>query len=74
MKRVYRDKRRRSTGQQPERKSASRPADKPRMNHWSTAGFVPPSIYIGFRLFVLLGRRSGDVSSMLWRVGKRIVP
>ena len=25
------------------------------MNQFSTAGFVPPSVYIGFRLFVLLG-------------------
>ena len=38
----------------------------------STAGFVPPSVYIGFRLFVLLGRR-GDVSSMLWGVRGRLV-
>ena len=29
---------------------------------------------IGFRLFVLQERRSGDVSSMLWRVRRRIVP
>ena len=36
----------------------------PRLNRGSTAGFVPPSVYIGFRLFVLLGRRR-DVSSML---------
>ena len=27
-----------------------------------------------FRLFVLLGRRSGDVSSMFWRMRGRIVP
>ena len=40
----------------------------------STGHFVPPSVYIGFRLFVLLGRRSGDVSSVLWRVRRRIVP
>ena len=44
------------------------------MNRLSTAGFVPPSVCIGFRLFVLLGKRSGDVSSMLWRVRGRIVP
>ena len=44
----------------------------PRFNRGSTAGFVPPSVYIGFRLFVLLGRR-GDVSSMLWRVRGRLV-
>ena len=35
------------------------------MNRLSTAGFVPPSVYIGFRLFVLLQRRSGDLS-MSW--------
>ena len=43
------------------------------MNRWSTAGFVPPSVYIGFRSFVLLGRRSSDVSSMLWKVRRRLV-
>ena len=43
------------------------------MNRLSTAGFVPLSVYIGFRLFVLLGKRSGDVSSMLWRVRRRLV-
>ena len=40
-----------------ERRTLFRPGDKPRMNRWSTADFVPPSVYIGFRLFVLLGRR-----------------
>ena len=64
----------RSTGQQPGRKSASRPGEKPVMNRLSTAGFVPPSVYIGFRLFVLLEGRSGDVSSMLWRVRGTLVP
>ena len=43
------------------------------INRWSTAGFVPPSVYIGFRLFVLLERRSGDVSSMPWRVRGTLV-
>ena len=61
------------TGRQPETKSAFRPADKQRMNRGSTADFVPPPIYIRFRLFVLLERRSGDVSSMLWRVRGRVV-
>ena len=42
------------------------------INRCSTAGFVPPSVYIGFRLFVLLGRR-GNVSSILWRVRGRLV-
>ena len=44
------------------------------MNRLSTAGFVPPSVYTGIRLFVLLGKRSSDVSSMLWSVRRRIVP
>ena len=29
----------------------------PLINRWPTADFVPPSVYIGFRLFVLLERR-----------------
>ena len=48
-------------------------ADKPVVNRLSTADFVPPSVYIGFRLFVLLGRRSGSVSCMLRRVRGRLV-
>ena len=55
---------RRYTGQQPGTKSARGPADQPLINRLSTAGqpqvnrgstadFVPPSVYIGFRLFVL---------------------
>ena len=44
------------------------------MNRGSTVGFVPPSVYIGFRLFVFLGRRSSDVSSMLWGMRGMIVP
>ena len=67
MKRVYRDKRCRSTGQQPGTKNAFRPAIKPLVNRGSTAHFVPPIVYIGFRLFVLLERRSGDVSAISWR-------
>ena len=50
-----------------ETKSASCPADKPRINRGSTGDFVPPSVYIGFRLFVLLERRSSDVSSIPWK-------
>ena len=57
MKRVSNEKRRRSTGRQPGTKSASHPADKPRINRGSTGDFVPPSVYIGFRLFVLLEKR-----------------
>ena len=36
----------------------------PLMNRLSTADFVPLSVYIGFRLYVLLERRSGDLSSI----------
>ena len=39
--------------------------DQPLVNRGATAGFVPPSVYIGFRLFVLLGGRSDVVSAML---------
>ena len=48
---------RRSTGRQPATKSASRPADKMVINRGSTGDFILPSVYIGFRLFVLLERR-----------------
>ena len=45
------------------------------MNRLSTAGFVPPSVYIGFRLFVFLERGSDAMerakSSMRWRELKR---
>ena len=54
MKRVTKPKRRRSTVRQPGTKRASRPADKLLIHRWSTAGFVPRSVYIGFRLFVRL--------------------
>ena len=36
----------------------------PRINPGSTAGFVPLSVYIGFRLFVLLKRYSEQLSSV----------
>ena len=36
------------------------------INWLSTARCVPPSVDIGFRLFLLLKRGSGDVSSMLF--------
>ena len=49
-------RRRRYIGQQPGTKSASRPADKPVINRWSTAGFVVPSVYLRFALFVLANR------------------
>ena len=47
----------RSTGRQPGRKNASRPSDKPLINRLSTADFVPTSVSIEFRLFVLLEGR-----------------
>ena len=63
-----RTKRLGSTGRQPGTKSASRPADKPVINRGSNADFVPPSVYIGFRLFVLLESRSREIFAMPWRV------
>ena len=56
IKRFTETKRRRSTLQQPRTKSASLPADNPRINRSSTARCVPPSVDISFRLFVLLER------------------
>ena len=43
-----------------------------RTNRWSTAVFVPLSIYIGFRLFVLLNGRWGQVRSMPRRVRRTV--
>ena len=58
---AYREKRRRSTGQQPGQtallvSAINRlpTAYQPLINRSSTARCVPPSFYIGFRLFVLL--------------------
>ena len=56
--------RRRYAGQQPGTKSGRRLAEKPGINRLSTAGFVPPSVNIGFCLFVLPKSRSGQLSSM----------
>ena len=41
---------------------------KPRMNRLSTAGFVPPSVYIDFPLLVLRETNPGGHSSIVWRV------
>ena len=41
-----------------------RAAVVPRINRSSTGYRVPPSVYMGFRLFVLPKRRSGQLSSM----------
>ena len=52
-------------------------ADKPRTNRLLTdcqpVILFPHSVYIGFRLYMLLERRSGDVSSMPWRVRGTLV-
>ena len=42
------------------------------MNRWSTAGFVPPSVYIGFPLFVLAKGRSGHLSTIPWRARRTV--
>ena len=46
---------------------------QPLVNRLSTARLVPPSFYMGFRLFVLLESRSGDTSSMLSGVRGKLV-
>ena len=65
MKKIYRDQRR-STGQQPQTKKALRPAVQPRIQvqRNSNAGFVPPPVYIAFRSFVPLKKRSSQVCLM----------
>ena len=65
-------KKRRFTVQQPRLKSASCHILKLRVNRGSTAGFVPPSVYIKFIFFVSLGKQD-DVSSMLWSVRVKLV-
>ena len=60
-----RQKKRRSTGQQPGTKSASRPADKPRINRWSTAG-QPRALF--FHRFT-----SDFACSCFWETFKRRV-
>ena len=65
--------RRRHSGQQPKTKSGRRPADKPRINRGSTAGFVPPTVYIGFPLFVLPQACPRGFSSIVWMVRGTVV-
>ena len=72
-KRFTKTNRLRYPGQQPGTKSASRPADKSRMNQSSTERFVPPPVYIGIRLFVLPKSRSRQLSSMPWRARGLVV-
>ena len=63
-------KRRRPTCRQQGTKSLSRPVDKPLTNWLQTVRqpliLFPHTVYIGFCLILLLGRRSGDVSSIPW--------
>ena len=61
MRRVYKDKYASLHWSAARTKSARGPADKPRMNRLPTAGFVPPSVYIGFPVFVLAKERSGQL-------------
>ena len=65
--------RHRYTSQQPGTKSGFRPAGKPVVNRLSTGRFVLPPIYIGFCLFVLAKRRSGQLSSMPLRARGSVV-
>ena len=71
MKRVYKTNGRRYTGQQQGTKSDFRPADKPRMNRGSTAGFVPPTVDIELPLFVLPKTRPELYSCIVSGVFKR---
>ena len=45
-----------------------------RINRGSTAGFVPPPVYIGFPLFVLPRGCSGQLFSIPWRTRGTVVP
>ena len=45
----------------------------PRINRGSTAGFVPPWVYIGFRLFMLQETRPRGFSSIVWGVKGSVV-
>ena len=58
-------KRRRSTGQQPGTKRASRPTVKPVVNRGSNAGFVPPPVSIGIPLFVF-AQGHPVISLLVW--------
>ena len=56
--------------QQQGTKSAFHPADKTR----ARCGFVLPSVYLGFRLFVLLKNRPGQLSSNPRTAKRTVVP
>ena len=64
---------RRHADQQPGTKSTRGPADNPRINRSSTACFVPLSVYIGIRLFVLPETRPREFSSIVWKIRRTVV-
>ena len=72
-KRFTKTNKRRYIGLQPGMKSGLRPADKPLINRGSTAGFVPPTVYIGTPLIVLPKNCSEKLSSMPWKARKTVV-
>ena len=47
---------------------------KPQMNRLPSPVSVPPSAWIEFRLFVLLGENSSAVSPMLWKCEEGLLP
>ena len=56
-----------------ERRTLLVPRNKPLINCSSTAGCVLPSVYMGFRLFVLPKKTFTTVSTMLWRAKRAVV-
>ena len=44
------------------------------VNRWATAGFVIPSVYIGFPFLVLPENRPGGLSAMTSRVTEKVHP
>ena len=68
MKKIYSD-----IGQQPGTKSGRLPADKPVINRLSTAGFVLPSVTIGFPFVLASGGSFMTVSSMPWGIRGSVV-
>ena len=66
----YKDTKATVIRQQPgtKKQPSSRGQSGDKINRGSSAGFVPPSVYIGFHLFVLPGTRPGGFSSIVWKV------
>ena len=59
--------RRRYTGQQPAKKDARGPGNKPQINCGSTGRFVPSTVNIGFLLFALAKKHSEQLFTVHWR-------